>query len=125
MELQFIFSEGYTVNIPVVEDVWEAGDFNPIREAVLRLPDLYPQFNLVVPVHLEYGVLQYELNRNGFFAPPGQPTVLLCFWADSITLRLSWNGEEMDSTNWYGYDGEPGNDGADNDEDAEDSDGGE
>jgi len=122
--LAFNFNDGYgtfTVWAEVPEDTFEAGWFNPMRYAVQCLPASIV-VGLNVPTFLEYRLDPEMVTWKEAMNLEGD-TFSFLFFADSIHLRLQdGDGVYLDSTNWYGYDGEMGDDGAGNNEDDEDSD---
>ena len=118
MELQFTFREGCTVTIPLPDQFFTHA--LKASAAVSLLPDLYDSCALLPPSYIEYQVDGYDLQRNGIFLPD-EPKVLLCFWDCMIDLSLLWDECRLESSNWYGYDGEEGSEGP-GDEDDEDSD---
>jgi len=119
MELQFTVSTewtDYAVGIWVPDNAFEGG-LLPIRKALRNLPSMIG--GIAAPDFLQYPLPVGVVTCT----PPLTGDLSLLFYEDAICLRAEFkDGEVRDSTNWYGYDGEMGDDGADNDEDAEDSD---
>lgn len=126
MELQFTVRTDWTDYIigAIVPDKFFAYAQNAILPLVemVNNPNLLDLTTLTAPHFLQYGIRDNAITCT----PSLTGDLSLLFYSDAIYLRAEFeDGEVRDSFNWYGYDGEMGDDGADNDEDAEDSDGGE
>lgn len=122
MELQFTIRTDWTnyqIGATVPDKFFTYATYNilPLVE-MANNPDLLDVTTLTAPGFIQYGIRDHVISCT----PSLTGDLSLLFYEDAIYLRAEFSdGEVRDSSNWYGYDGEQGDEGP-GDEDNEESD---